>query len=73
MQTSTIMTIGTALDRAMTAAIPVTLILTGYPHALSGEVVQYDGTGVVLSESIHGEDHLTVVRIEAINAVTFRQ
>lgn len=73
MQTSTIMTIGTALDRAMTADLPVTLLIGS--HTLSGKVVQYDGTGCVLNQTMpYGSDELlTVVRVEAINAVTFRQ
>ena len=71
MQTSTIMTIGTALDRAMTGGFPVTILIGA--SSIDGEVAQYDGTGAVLRHSIAGEDHLTVVRVEAINAVTFRQ
>lgn len=68
MQTSTIMTIGTALDRAMTAGLPVAILIGS--STMYGRVAQYDGTGCVLKDS---DDHLTVVRVEAINAVTFRQ
>lgn len=73
MQTSTIMTMGTALDRALTGGFPVKLQIGNVIYS-GATVSQYDGTGVVLTYTDEvGQECLAVVRVEAINAVTFRQ
>jgi len=64
---STIYTIGTALNRAKEANVPVELLLAG--QWLSGMVNALDGHGIVL----HGEnDELSIVRLGSIDAVRVR-
>ena len=63
MHSSTIFTIGTALRRAETNALPVELLIHG--QWLSGNVAGVDGHGVILTT--HSEH--CVVRLESISAV----
>lgn len=64
METSTIYSMGTALDRARTNELPVDVLVSGV--WLSGLVVAADGHGVVLETSDH--EH-AVARLEAVLAV----
>ena len=64
---STIYTIGTALNRAKEANVPVELLLAG--QWLTGMVNEVDGYGIVLS----GEDgELSIIRMASIDAVRVR-
>ena len=64
---STIYTIGTALNRAKEADVPVELLLGG--QWLVGLVNAIDGHGIVL----HGaDDELSIVRLSSIDAVRVR-
>ena len=60
---STIFTVGTALRRAESNALPVEVLVHG--HWLRGTVAGVDGQGVILST--HAEH--SVVRLESISAV----
>jgi hypothetical protein len=60
---STIFTVGTALRRAESNALPVEVLVQG--HWLRGTVAGVDGQGVILST--HAEH--SVVRLESISAV----
>lgn len=65
---STILTIGTALNRAKDADIPVEVLVSG--QWLTGTVNSFDGHGVVL----HGaDDGLAVLRMSSIDVVRVRQ
>jgi sRNA-binding regulator protein Hfq len=61
---STIYTMGTALNRAQADHVPVALLVEG--HWLHGHVVAVDGHGVILSSN--GTDH-SVVRMDSVAAV----
>ena len=68
MLSSTIHTIGTALNRARDCGVPVEVLVDG--HWIKGDVSAVDGHGVVL----HCEDGaLSVLRVERIDAVLVRQ
>lgn len=64
MQTSTIYSMGTALDRARAHEIPVAVLVAGV--WMSGHIVASDGHGVVLEAT---DDEHAVVRLDAIQAV----
>lgn len=64
METSTIYSMGTALDRAQANGLAVEILVGG--AWISGRVVATDGHGVVLETS---EQEHAVARMEAINAV----
>lgn len=64
MATSTIYSMGTALDRAQVNGLAVDVLISGV--WLSGTVVAADGHGVVLETSDH--EH-AVARLEAVLAV----
>lgn len=64
MQTSTIYSMGTALNRAQTSEIPVEVLVSG--TWLTGLVVAADGHGVVLAAA-QGEH--SVIRMDAVQAV----
>ncbi len=61
---STIYTMGTALNHAQTTQVPVAVLVEG--EWLSGQVVAVDGHGVVLE--MGGHEH-SVVRMERVSAV----
>jgi len=63
-ETSTIYSMGTALDRAQANGFAVDILVGG--AWISGRVVATDGHGVVLESS---EDEHAVARLEAITAV----
>jgi hypothetical protein len=68
MRTSTIYTIGTALNRAQGSDVTVDVLVDG--HWLHGHVTAVDGHGLVL----HGDDDmLSVLRMDSITAVQVRQ
>ena len=62
--TSTVYTMGTALNRAEQMGVRVDVLVGG--QWLSGFIVANDGVGLVLNND--GEEH-SVVRIEGISAV----
>ncbi|HET7684470.1 MAG TPA: hypothetical protein VFK34_12470 [Marmoricola sp.] len=64
METSTIYSMGTALDRAQSMGIAVEVLVSG--AWLTGLVVTTDGHGVVLAAD---EGEHSVVRLDAIQAV----
>ena len=64
METSTIYSMGTALDRAQANGLVVDVLVSG--AWLSGRVIAADGHGVVLETSEH--EH-AVARLDAISAV----
>ena len=64
METSTIYSMGTALDRARTNGLAVEVLVSGV--WLSGRVVASDGHGVVLETSDH--EH-AIARLESVLAV----
>ncbi|HEX6248727.1 MAG TPA: hypothetical protein VFZ64_12725 [Nocardioidaceae bacterium] len=66
-QSSTIYTIGTALNRAHDSGAAVQVLVEG--TWVEGHVVAVDGFGVVLES---GSDEHSVVRVESIAAVTIR-
>ena len=61
---STVYTMGTALNRAFAGQIPVSLLVEG--HWMTGRVVAMDGYGVVLD--FEGTEHL-VVKLDRVSAV----
>ncbi len=61
---STLYTIGTALNRALDNEIPVHILVAG--EWLSGQVVALDGFGVVLNTE---DNEHSVIRVEAVSAV----
>jgi hypothetical protein len=63
-ETSTIYSMGTALDRALAHDLAVDLLVSGV--WISGRVVAVDGHGVVLETSDH--EH-SVARLESVLAV----
>lgn len=67
MLSSTIFTIGTALNRAHDSAVGVEVLVDG--HWLHGDVNSVDGHGVVLHCSDGG---LAVIRVERIDVVLVR-
>jgi sRNA-binding regulator protein Hfq len=62
--TSTIYTIGTALNRACDAELTVQILVEG--QWLSGQVMAVDGHGVVIDSD--GQEH-SVIRMESVSAV----
>lgn len=66
-RSSTIYTIGTALNRAQDKGAAVQVLVEG--TWVEGHIVALDGFGVVLESSPH--EH-SVVRVESITAVTIR-
>jgi sRNA-binding regulator protein Hfq len=61
---STLYTIGTALNRALDNEIPVHLLVGG--AWLSGQVVALDGFGVVVNSD---DNEHSVIRVDAVSAV----
>jgi hypothetical protein len=66
-RSSTIYTIGTALNRAHDSGAAVQVLVEGM--WVEGHIVALDGFGVVLESS--PEEH-SVIRVESITAVTIR-
>ncbi|MEO5663375.1 MAG: hypothetical protein ABIR39_08815 [Nocardioides sp.] len=64
---STIFTIGTALNRAKEADVPVDILLGG--QWLTGMVNAMDGHGIVLRSA---NDELSIIRMGSIDAVRVR-